>query len=127
MNNEKFIDGLKAIAVLYEAHPELPLPYEVRNLYEHAYPKKIATAPQLIFFNIPREEIAAIVRATRGEYEKVLKDQDAVFNADLGAFRIYINAKRAEVCRAVVKKRIVPEHEEDVVEWECEPVLGEGE
>jgi hypothetical protein len=124
--------GLRALADILDAHPELPLPYS-------------GTAAPIAVFAYDREHVATFARLLPGTVEKVYEDDDLTFGFRLcgqfGGVKFEVIAPRAEVCTRVVTgtrevTREVPDPKalaavptttvtetvEDV-EWVCSPLL----
>jgi len=120
---EQCVEFLRLLADFYEQHPDVPLPlhlgFEFLNVYLHDNPKAVL--------------------ASIGSFEKGAEDDYFIAKKKLGSYELVFKAKRDQVCeRKVVGKRIipahvipaefkeetfVPEHEEEIVEWDCKPVL----
>jgi hypothetical protein len=128
--------GLRALADLLDAHPEVPLPYDGtlgRISIHHLYP----IDPK----RTVREEFQATLRALPGRKDK---DPDSTYfnvEVELHGLSLVVTAFREEVCERVVKgtrevSREVPDPDalaavptttvtetvEDV-EWVCRPIL----
>lgn len=111
---EEAIEGLRQLADLLEAKPDLPAPH---NLNLKVY--------------VSREDLPAIAKQMGGATKTVVK-QDFILEKTLGAVRYQIKVPRTEVCTRTVigsrkVKRLDPSHvietEEEIVRWECPPSL----
>ncbi len=106
-----FIRGLREFADFVEQHPDVPVPgYEV--LIDVFPADLVATAQALSHFE----------KAGVGEY--------FVLRRWFGRIRVEWNAPRETVCRKIilgtrrVEDKLIPAHDEEIVEWECtEPLL----
>lgn len=123
-----FTRSLRQLADWYEDHPDLPLPYELEQ-------------PLFVFlYDLSNEEILRVLGKI-GSFKKVFDEPDVGdFQAlkTIGSFTLKFHTSRDKVCTPrVVGKRTIPEtripaepeqiisaREEDVVEWDCHPVLG---
>lgn len=119
---KKFIDGLRALADWFEAHPDIPTPRgEVAiNLYSMD----------------TKEEAATFARAL-GRCDKRYQDSILYISRRFGAIRLEALFMRDSVCtKRVVGTReipeqviparseeIIPARTEEIVEWDCEPIL----
>jgi hypothetical protein len=125
-----FADGLRQLADLIEEHPAMAVPYYGND------------AP-IAFMCHDRETFAATVRA----FGKGKKSADSPGPATLDfipefPLRVIVHGFRDGIgCRRVVKgkrtvpktviparpampEQIIPAHEEEIVEWDCGPILG---
>jgi hypothetical protein len=117
---DTFTDALRLAAEWFDAHPTVPRPaYAIINVQ----------APDSV-------SIPALVRQLAG-----FKKQDygntltlhRTFGPEIEGVRVDFNFQREQVCeRKVVgtrdvPERIIPAHTEEVVEWECLPMLAERE
>lgn len=118
MNRQDYINALRRVADVLEAHPELD--------------REIYPSSAWVFCNDPAK-FAAYVRAF-GAGGKEFRDEDLEFRPEYCGEVFAVNCKREQICeRKVIGRRQVPErripeqvipaHEEDIVEWDCKPVL----
>jgi len=121
LTHEKYANALRRIADWIEVHPELDLPSE-----------------RCLSFYTPvtKDDLAKYARAF-GDCKKLLSEDFARVSKDFGGVRLEAIVYRSEVCeRVVVGKKVipetiipailVPEHEEDIIEWKCpESILSE--
>jgi hypothetical protein len=126
----EYIAGLRVLADLLEARPEIPAPYHGRST-------------ELAIFTSGKDELVAAARAFPGKLDKTYDDNSSAFGFELHGrlrgLRVVIYGDRNEVCRRVVTgtrevTKTVPapdapmvevtETVEDV-EWVCEPLLAE--
>jgi hypothetical protein len=116
MERQDFIDGLRELANIYEQKPWLEVPYQ-STMWIFTQ-----DAPTFI------QQIAAF-----GSGAKKYSGEDIEFIPNV-LLDLKVNCKREQICeRKVVGKKLVPEqyhpahttpaHEEEIVEWECRPVL----
>lgn len=111
MMSEAFVKALRELADWYESHPDAPTPCaETINVFPDV------------------SDLASGVRHCGG-FKKVHADKWFFLTRDFGGIRLEFNFSRDEVCeRIVIGKRVVPvqitpEHEEEIVEWKCHPLL----
>ena len=110
---QAWLDGLRAMADWFEQHPEW---------IDESYPAWV---------NIYPSSKANLARLTKdlGRVEKIHDENLFYVRRRFGPHQIDGNVMRQEVCRRVVTgtkqipERVVPAHEEEVVEWECSPSL----
>lgn len=115
--NEKYADGLRALADFYQQHPEMPLPYGDIQLFPNG-----------------KEELAVIARAMR-TFKKSFSDEMIYLRKTFGPVNLVAMEYRKKVCKprvvgtetVKVKKPVTFEEVEetrDILEWDChEPVL----
>jgi len=123
MTNQEFVQALRDLADFYEARQELKLPTDPRFVLTPSGSEGIAqTARQLgncvkstdsLFYRLKRSFGPIDLEAI--EYRSQVCEQVVVGRRVVPATRI--EAREAEV---------IPEHEEDIVEWRC-PKLLEGD
>lgn len=110
--HEQYADGLRAIADWYEAHQDIPLPSGGIEVYS------VHT----------KEEAANVIRSL-GRCEKKYDSTFFYVIGEFGPISLKFSWYRSEVCeRRVVGKKLVPAHytperEEEIVEWDCHPIL----
>jgi hypothetical protein len=111
---EEVLDGLAALVEFLREHPQVPLPNV--SLRQHFFTKT--------------EIIQAVVGS--GKWEKEYSGDYLTMVKRFGPVEFTLQTYRDQVCeRKVVgtkhhEARLVPEWEEELVEWECsEPVLKE--
>jgi len=128
MNTETscFCAAMRAVADFFEKHPEIPTP----------------EIPYLIKCNMEAESLRAMAAVSSIHKEKEYSGDSFYLRAEIpytadgitGTIRVSFHGERAKVCkRKVVGTRDVPEeyvpgytrakHTEEIVEWECEPLL----
>ena len=117
MTNQEYAAGLRQIADWYAQHPEIPLP-----------------SPNLGIYTCNGRETAATVSRALGHAQKRTDGIDEelfVLHRDFGAVNLAFYFYRADVCtRKVlgterVEAVLAPAYDREIVEWECEPLLGE--
>lgn len=127
MKNTKqqaFADTCRKLADFYEAHPDIPSPtHDNFNVY------------------VEKDELPRIAKEI-GSCKKNVDDTYFELVKDFGTMTISFFVYRNQVCEKVVvgkkiipeyvipasEERVIPEHEEDVVEWRCpDSLLTEGE
>jgi hypothetical protein len=134
----EYAKGLRALADLLDAHPDLPLPYTGTGL----------SALNWIEVSADVQRSAAVfARVMPGTVEKSVSDNAGQFYLDFTLHGLSLRwiASRAEMCeRIVVGKREVEIEEPDPealaqvpkvkrvevvedVEWQCRPVLAGGQ
>ena len=122
----EFVRSLRELADFYEVRPELPLPNSGYNwdLLACGGKEKLAW-------------MATLLKPCEKDFKGVLAK---VFRR-FGPFKLEAYTLRSNVCERVVVgtrtvpekiipaqvKEIVPEHEEDIVEWKCPDSLLAGE
>ena len=118
-DNKGFVASLRAAADFFESHPGAPAPiYRIT----------------LNMFVYTREELERIARSV-GAADKGVSGEWYFLRRKFGGFlQMDWNVPRGEVCEArVVGTRVIParpaepERAVDIVEWDCQPVLGERE
>ena len=101
LSNEQLVETLRAMADFYESHPLAPAPMDLgygwMNCYMHASDAK------------------EILQSARRE---------AVCQRKVVGTRI-IPAQT--VPSSYTEEKFIPEHEEEIVEWDCSPVLAPSE
>ncbi|HEX5347886.1 MAG TPA: hypothetical protein VFW64_12430 [Pseudonocardiaceae bacterium] len=123
---QEYIDGLRALADLLEANPDLRLPYTGRDR---------GGALLVMPHGDERDEVAEWARALPGEKSKTVRDEYFDLDGQLHGLHLRVIAHRDKVCRKVVKgtrevKEQVPVKFTTVtktvedVEWVCDPLLG---
>jgi len=118
MTTEEFTTGLRAMADWYEAHPEAPVPHDVTIR---------------VSCKDTKEEVARVARLL-GSAEKEFGASTFSLIKKFGPLGLAFLFWRATVCeRRVVGTRTIPavaaqpEREEEIVEWDCHPLLAEEE
>jgi|SRR5215469_6219335 len=127
MTTTELISSLRQLADWYEAHPELPVPYELEQ-------------PMFVFlYHLDAEQVRKVLREI-GEFKKVYAEpspDDFDAHKSIGNLTLRFHARRETVCkprvvgkrtieRQVIPERVIEAHEEEVVEWDCEPILQDG-
>lgn len=116
MERQDFIRGLRELADIYEQKPQLEVPY----------------MSTWWIFTFNAESFVRQISAFGSGVKKYL-GEDVEFTPHV-QLALKISCKRAQVCtRRVVGTRLVPEkvlpeqiipaHEEEIVEWDCGPLL----
>lgn len=111
MTTRELVTSLRAVADLYEAHPDLPIPYLDPI---HAFMSK---------------EEAPVIAHALGRCEKIADDSFFRLRKKLGQLKLDFLVARDEVCERVVvgTKHVpalhIPAHEEDIVEWKCPKIM----
>ncbi len=116
MDRQDFINGLRQLADIYEQKPWLEVPY-IPTMW--------------IFTHDADTFIQQIAAFGSGAKKYVGEDIEFIPNVLLD---LKVNCKREQICerKVIGKKRVpekhipaqvIPEHEEEIVEWECRPVL----
>lgn len=122
MTNREYADCLRRIADVYARNPDIKQPYAGVD------------CPMWVFC-WDAETFARTVAAF-GNGNKAFGDDEVLFKPDVG-LDLQIRCQRDQVCeRKVVGARHVPEkiipavaaqiipaHEEEIVEWDCKPIL----
>ena len=110
--NAEYASGLRAIADWYEAHPEAPQPHTSFEVFT-AHTKQEA-------INIAR---------WFGHADKRYESGLLYLSRDFGGVRLTFVFSQEAVCtRRVVGVKHVPavfiaEHDREIVEWDCHPLL----
>lgn len=116
---EVFTMGLRELADFYDANPHMPMP----------------VGSILCFF--PEQSRVAEIAAMMGKSKKTVNDIFLSLARKFGGVELQACWYRNEVCtarvvgtRTVIKDVVLTsekrEVEEDVIEWECEPLLSKG-
>lgn len=127
MTPQELCVSLRKLADFYDQHPDFPVPYELEN-------------PMFVFlYGMELDRVKEIIRSL-GSFEKRY-DQPSSGSFDaiktVGEFRLMFHTDRENICqpRVVGKKKIprqvipptpeevIEEHEVDIVEWDCAPIL----
>jgi len=128
----RYIDGLRTLAAVLEANPDIPLPLAGR----------VSSRMTMMFLSdaTAREQMAAAARAFPCTWTKRVSGKNEEFfdlRGTVGALNVALTALRDAVCeRVVVGTTEVTEDEVvteavtrpvtktvDVVEWRCSPLL----
>jgi hypothetical protein len=120
-----FAAGLRNLATMYETHPGLPVP----------------GWPWFFVYSASPQQLVEIAKApgaveTKKSYEGEQFNLQKIFEGNVG---IQYSISREQVCRKVVKEvvevpativpahvvpeKVIPAHSEEIVEWECDPLL----
>lgn len=122
----EYANGLREVADFLESHPEMDLPDST-----------------LIAYSLYSKEKAATVARAMGQggrCDKVYEDQIVRLKRDFGPVTLEYIGTRSNVCEQIrvgtklvpeqyvppkpaVEASVVPEHEEAVYEWRCQPLL----
>lgn len=126
-----YVAGLRQLADILDAHPEVPLPYD-------------GDSDEITFHFLsgedPRAEMAAAARALPCTWRKDASDDYFDLFGALAGLKVRLVAFRAQVCtrrvtgteereveeivtpavKQVVRKQV------EVVEWTCHPILADG-
>jgi hypothetical protein len=106
-DREELIQGLRDMADFLEQQPDVPIVY-------HA-------GMSVPVFGI--DTIRAAIRAM-GDVEKRFEGNYVSVIRRFGPVKYEVFVAREDVCeKTVVGKRVVPEHEEEIVEWSCRESL----
>jgi hypothetical protein len=122
---ENFVEYLRAVADFYEEHPEIDAPF-------------FTTSPLTVY--LPDAKAKDILRSI-GSFDKTFDGDRFVAKKKIGPGEIHFRTDRENVCVAKVvgsksipekvvpssytPEQVIPAHEEDIVEWDCAPILGE--
>jgi len=119
MTNDDFAAGLRAVAAWFETHPEIPAPSGLRI--------------PVYGMDDTKESVAIQIRAL-GNAKKEYDNDFFRLTREFGPIEVSIVSYRTAVCtaRVVGRKTVaavpaVPEHDVDIVEWDCEPILDQSE
>lgn len=113
MTGPEFAAGLRAIADWYDAHPEAPQPADISVQLFGEGARELA--PDLVRALSPCEKEHDVVWVT-------LRRDFLGLSLAFHLWREAVCEKRV-VGRVTKKALFVPEHEEDIVEWDCHPLL----
>ena len=122
-DNTEFVRDLRLMADVLEAHPEFGTPcgYLTVSIFPHA--------------NNPKLHAATAIRSL-GNVNKIYDGEDFRLEKKVGMHTLWLWYQRQEICQRVVigrelvpaqPERVIaatPEHEREIVEWACSPVLG---
>jgi len=126
MTNTVYAQGLLAVAAWYNEHADVP------------QPTKIGDIGGISFSLQDKADIATVIRAFKGRWDRTRGENGLVYfhrREPFGPFGVRIFTFPATVCNAVkIGTRIVPgapehivfavpEHTEDIIEWQCKSVL----
>lgn len=113
VSNSEYAQGLREIAQWLEDHPECAHPSV--NIIEN--------------YSINTKEEAATVIRAFGECQKDYSDNCLYIRKKFGPITFSYAILRYQVCtaRVVGKRRVeayfAPAREEDILEWDCDPIL----
>lgn len=133
------IEGLRALADLFEANPELAEDFRYGDAFSKIH-NPVSHSED------PRASMAAWARAGKAAGAPVAKDYDGQWGSVTvtltDAVKIFTYAKREQVCTRVVTgtetvtvkvpdpsveiPMVEVEQTREIVEWKCEPLLAEG-
>ena len=128
MTHSEYANGLRLVADFLEANPDVPLPEDTLTSYSLHDKKRLS--------------IVARALSHGGRCEKVYEDTIVNLKRDFGGIILRYIGVRSNVCtqvkvgtkvvpeqyvppRPAVEAHVVPEHEEAIYEWRCDPVLVE--
>lgn len=130
-----YVAGLRGLADLLEAHPEVPLPANGQSFSPMQW---VVTSA-----DDQRADLAVIARALPGRVEKEARDDSPYFKlrGRIAGLHLTAYADRDEVCTATVVgeetvTRTVPDpaapmvevtETRNVVQWRCEPLMADRE
>jgi hypothetical protein len=116
MTSEEFTAGLRAVADLYQQHPELPLPTVQLGLWLTGDKNEV-------------RETLAHIKCTVPGATFTQSDYASSVSADVKGIRLLFSASREVTCRrVVVGKKYIPASSGtfvDDVKWECIEDMGE--
>lgn len=113
MTGSEFAKGLRQLADWYDAHPEAPVPNET-SLYACATDTK---------------EEAVRIATMLGSCQKEWNNATLTLVKTFGAVRLGFVFWRSSVCTSrivgtrEVPERVVPARTENIVAWDCHPLL----
>jgi hypothetical protein len=127
MTNEELVSSLRELADFYEQHPTLPVPYDLEN-----------PSGMFVFFYGIEDSFKQVLKEI-GSFKKEFGNpspEDFCAIKQVGSLKLRLHTKRETVCtprvvgKRVIKRHVIPEqiveaHEEEIVEWDCEPVMAE--
>ena len=116
MTNHEYAAGLRQLAEWYDGHPNAEQPYENEKIR---------------FIAAFRETVAQVIRDFGGRWEKSASNGLMYFRSTFGPFTLVMCTRQETVCvarkvgtRVVPERALVAEHEVDVLEWDCQPIMG---
>lgn len=128
LTHAQLSETLRMLADFYDSHPLVPVPQDFNYGWLRAYVHK----------GITPANSKDILRSV-GSFTKAFEDERMLASVPVGHITLDIMVPRDEVCvRKVVgtrtvpaetvpssysPERVIPEHEEEIVEWECGSVL----
>lgn len=113
MTAQDYVNGLRQIADWFEAHPDMPVPF----------------TSDITIYNAPSAVDA--VKAL-GSCRKRYDDYSLLIERDFPGVKLQFYFLRGAVCKMrvvgteEVPERVVPATVRQIVEWDCDPLLGEG-
>jgi len=111
MTNQEFADSLRLIADFYAEHLDFPQPEDKISLYV-----------------IDRESLQAVIREF-GDCQKRFNQDLLYVSRSFGRIRLEATVLKRFVCssrvtgKRHVEEATIPAHDEDIVEWDCGPLL----
>ena len=121
MKREEFIEGLRATADWFEAHEAVPVPMNRYEIFIGAFEE-----PET-------KELALRIARAMGTCQKSHSTEYLTLVKEIGAILVKFCFYREAVCtkRVVgttdVPEYVVPAHTKEIVEWDCHPLLANGE
>lgn len=114
MTGLDYASALRAVADFYEAHPDIPTP-TLRDLSVYGVTDTKEGAARII------EALKPCQKAWDDTFFKITRDFD-------GIILKFVFMREAVCTKRVVGTKLVPAafieaHEEEIVEWDCSPVL----
>lgn len=111
-----FAESLRELADFYEAHQDFSIPND----------------PSFLIYCNSKQELVTAARALGGCEKKYQADYFSLVKR-FGILKLDLFLARSQVCRSKivgvkrVEERVIPAHDEPVVEWECAdtPLLAE--
>jgi len=115
MTHKEYAESLRMIAAWFELHPEVKVPFDAKEFRYYDASSKT--------------EMATLARAL-SPCEKCVNDDFFELHAQFGTITFRAVANRRDVCERVVTgtrqveetvipERIIPAHDEEIVEWRC--------
>lgn len=112
-NHREYVQGLRALADFYEAHPEVPLPYSEQNIYA-----------------LDTKDEAKMLAEALGTFEKEYNEWHFTMVKRFGPIQMRFVFNRGNVCtKKVVGVKTIPAEfveahtrparTEEIVEWDC--------
>jgi hypothetical protein len=123
MTHQEYADSLRKIADLFEKHTELKLPHDCDqfNYFSANAPSELEKLTRALGKCTKRYD-----RAFTGSFELDSRIGQIEFRAILNKNRVckarVVGTKT--VPAVVIPERTIPEHQEEIIEWDCsEPLL----
>lgn len=123
MTNQEYAEGLRELARIYDENPLMPQPSGDFYIFCHG--------ARELFTHAIRAFGAGDKRQSLSGEELIFKPTDIILPVQIWVHKEVVCTRRVVGERTVPEliipaspERVVPEHKEEIVEWDCGPFLG---